>query len=260
MKNLILGYNNLIDTATLSGGSWSAALPLANLKSRILSKVARSSDAAAASTRIDIDLGSAKSVQAFGAIRTNLSASGATYRLRGSNDNTFAASLYDSGTASAAAQTPDLILGLDAAVTARYWRLEIVDTANASGYIQIGRLFIGTALAPADNYSKGAEIGYQSSTAVAKSVGGVKYFDRRPGERLFSFQLDWLTDAEALGQALELQRISGIHGEVLLVVDPADTIFNQKRHFLGTLQQLPPLKNPYLTNYQAAFNVVEVAA
>ncbi|MEC4750055.1 hypothetical protein [Methylomicrobium sp. Wu6] len=260
MKNLKLGYNNLIDSATLSGGSWNASLPLANLQSRILSKVARATNALAASTLINIDLGGAKAVQAFGAIRTNISASGATYRLRGSNDNTFATSLYDSGTTSANAQTPDLILGLDSAVTARYWRLEIVDTSNVAGYVQIGRLFIGPALAPADNYSKGAEIGYQNNTAVSRSVGGVKYFDRKPGERVFSFKLDWMTEAEALGQTLELQKICGIDGEVLLVVDPSDTTYNQKRHFLGTLQQLSMIENPYLTNYQAAFNVVEVAA
>jgi len=260
MSNLILGYNNLIDGATLSGGSWSESLPLANLKTRLLSKVARSSNAQAASTLIDIDLGSSKSVRAFGAIRTNLSVSGASYRLRGSNDITFATGLYDSGSVAANAQTPDLIIGLAATTNARYWRLEITDAANAAGYVQIGRLFIGPALAPADNYSKGAEIGYRSNSSFSRSIGGVKYFDRRTGERVFSFQLDWLTDAEALGQALELQRVADITGEVLLIVDPADTIFNQKRHFLGTLEQLSPLKNPYLTVHQAAFNVVEVVA
>jgi hypothetical protein len=258
MSNLILGYNNMIDAATLSGGSWEATLPLANLKSRYLSKVARSANDDAASTLINIDLGSAKPVQAFGAIKTNISASGATYRLRLGNDNTFATSLYDSGTVSANAQSPDLVLGLASAVTARYGRLEIVDTSNAAGYVQIGRLFLGPALAPADNYSKGAELGYQSRTSVQQSLGGVDHFDVRPGRRLFEFALDWLTEAEAFNQALELQRICDIHGEVLLIRDPADTTYNQKRHFLGRMEQLSPIKNPYLTNHQAGFRVLEI--
>ncbi len=41
-------------------GSWLAALPLTNLQARELAKVARSSDAALASTRFDIDLGVAR--------------------------------------------------------------------------------------------------------------------------------------------------------------------------------------------------------
>jgi hypothetical protein len=266
MKNIIIGYNNLIDAAALSGGSWNASLPLSNLQDRAasasapiyLSKVARSTNDDAASTLINIDLGSAKSVQAFGAIATNISASGATYRLRLGNDNTFAVTLYDSGTVAADAMTPDLIRGLDSAVTVRYGRLEITDTSNASGYVQIGRLFIGPALAPADNYSKGAELGYKSNSGVARSLGGVRHYDARQGERLFSFALDWLTEAEAHNQALELQRICDIVGEVLLIRDPEDTTYNQRRHFLGTLQQLSPIKNPYLTLHQAGFEVLEI--
>jgi hypothetical protein len=257
MSNLILGYNNLIDAAALSGGSWNAALPLANLKSRYLAKVARSTTLYAV---VDIDLGSAKAVQAFGAIRTNISASGASYRLRGSTVSNFASSVYDSGALSANAQTPDLIVGLPSPVTARYWRFEVSDPTNAAGYIQIGRLFIGPALAPVDNYSKGAELGYQSRTGVQQSLGGVDHFDRRPGRRLFQFSLDWLTQAEAFNQALELQRLCDIHGEVLLIRDPADTTYNQQRHFLGRLQQLTPIKAPYLTLHQAGFEVLEIVA
>lgn len=258
MSNLILGYGNLIDAATLSGGSWEAALPLANLQSRVLSKAARSTNDDAASTLINIDLGSAQAVRAFGAIRSNISASGATYRLRGSDDNSFATSLFDSGTVSANAQTPDLIIGLSSTITARYWRLEIVDTANAVGYVQIGRLFIGPALAPADNYSFGAEIGYQSRTGVQSSLSGVDFFDSKVGRRLFAFQLDWLTAAEAYTSVLALHRTCDIAGEVLLIVDPADTTYNQQRHFLGRLQQLSSIKNPYLTNHQAGFEVLEI--
>jgi hypothetical protein len=260
MSNIQLGYSNYIDSATLSGGSWNASYPLANLKNRLLSKVARSTNDAAASSLINIDLGSAKPVQAFGAIKNNISASGATYRLRISNDNTFATSLYDSGTVSANAQTPDLILGLASPITGRYLRFEITDTLNALNYVQIGRLFVGPSLAPADNYSKGAEIGYVSSTGVQQSLGGVDYFDKKPLRRLFSFQLDWLTNAEAHAQALELQRLSDISEEVLLIIDPADTTYNQKRHYLGRLQQISRLKNPYLTLYQAGFDVLEIVA
>lgn len=258
MATILLGYNNYIDGAVLSGGSWSVPLPLANLQNRVLSKKARSNDAAANSTIINMDLGSAKPVRAFGAIAGNLSASGASFRLRGGNDVSFSTHLYDSGTLSANPHTPHLIMGLDSIVTARYWRLELIDTGNASGHVQLGRLFIGPALAPVDNYNKGAEIGYQTRSRVVESVGGAEYFDKKPLRRSFRFGLDWLSDAEAFHQALELQRLSDITEEVLLITNRADIPYGQKRHFLGRLSQLNPLTNPYLTIYQTAFEVLEI--
>lgn len=258
MANILLGYNNYIDGATLSGGSWSVPLPLSNLKNRLLSKKARSNDDAANSTIINIDLGSAKPVQTFGAIASNVSASGATFRLRGGNDVSFSTYLYDSGTLSANKQTPNLIIGLDSAVSARYWRLELIDTANAAGYVQLGRLFIGPALSPADNYNKGADIGYQSRSRVIESLSGIEYFDKKPVRRSFKFALDLLSDADAFNQVLELQRLSDITQEVLLITDRDDVTYNQKRHFLGRLSQLSPLTNPYLTKYQAGFEVFEI--
>jgi hypothetical protein len=45
MSNLLLGYSNRVDAATLSGGSWlTASLPLDNLKDRRQAKVARSAN------------------------------------------------------------------------------------------------------------------------------------------------------------------------------------------------------------------------
>ena len=43
MQAPIFAYKNFFDSATLSGGSWLAALPLANIQDRRLAKLARSS-------------------------------------------------------------------------------------------------------------------------------------------------------------------------------------------------------------------------
>lgn len=258
MANLILGYNNLIDSATLSGGSWHASYPLANLKSRVLAKKARSNNDLAASTVINVDLGIARKVQAFGAIASNLSATNATIRLRGSNDSSFASSAYDSGLLATTVQTPDVTLAWDTPVTVRYWRLEIADTLNTSGYLEIGRLFLGQALRAGDNYSKGAELGYQSRSTVVTSLGGVEYFDRVNNRRTFNFVFDWLTAPEAYQTVLEVQKLADITEEVLLLADHEDNSYRQQRHFLGRLSQLSPIKAPYLTVHQAGFEVVEI--
>ncbi|WP_427500811.1 hypothetical protein ACQE3E_15725 [Methylomonas sp. MED-D] len=261
MANLMLGYGNLIESSdTLSGGSWSTSFPLANVKNRRLAKVARTVDDATGSSWLNIDLGANRTAQCFAAIRTNLSAAG-VFRVRaaGNGDSTYSVPLYDSGYVSAAAFTPDLILGLAASISARYWRLEIADSSNPDGYIEIGRIFVGPALAPADNMSYGNHIGYRSRSEVVQTQGGAMIGLRRVGQRQFQFALDWMNEAEAIA-ALELQRVVDITDEVLLIRDRTDTTYNQQRHFLGQLSELSPIDNPYVLTHQVGFNVVEVIA
>jgi hypothetical protein len=84
---MILGFPNRIDACTLSGGSWVAGLPLDNLKNRVIGKVARSTDDALASTKFDIDMSSAKIVNALAVINHNLSLA-AQFRIRATNEST----------------------------------------------------------------------------------------------------------------------------------------------------------------------------
>ena len=257
MSNILIGYSNYIDAATLSGGSWSATLTQANIKNRLLAKVARTANALAASSIVDVNLTSAKTVKAFGVIATNISASGATYRIRGSNDNTFATSLYDSGTVSAVKQTPNIIIGIAAGVVAQYWRLEITNTSNAAGYIQIGRIFIGNAFIPTINYSYNGSFGYRTTTGVVTSIGEIDYFDQRPLRKSMQLSMDWLTNAEEEA-ALSLIYAADIDGEVLVVPNPDDTTYNQRNNFLARLAQLSPLQNPYYNINKTAFDFLEI--
>ena len=73
MAKLQLSLTNVADAATLSGGLWLGTAPLANLQQKLLSKVARSVDLLAASTRLDVDLGNASTIVRFVALaRHNL--------------------------------------------------------------------------------------------------------------------------------------------------------------------------------------------
>jgi hypothetical protein len=84
-QNVMLGFPNRIDESSLSGGSWLAALPLANLKNRTLGKLARSTDLAPASTWLKMDLGAPRKIRALDLRNHNLSA-GAKVRIRASNE------------------------------------------------------------------------------------------------------------------------------------------------------------------------------
>lgn len=271
MATILLSYNNRSDVATLSGGSWLASLPLTNLQDRRLGKVARSSNALTTSTTFDIDLGASATypIGVYALVAHNLSAS-ATVRIRASGDPTFATSLYDSGTVSAwpAGLIPTSLLEWEnsnfwlgtisdqaragfrspyvcintARTLARYHRVSISDTTNTDGYCQLGRLFLADIWSPTYNYQSGASLGWSDPTVIDTSVGGTRYYDQRNRYRTFTFRLGWVTQTEAYTQAMEMQRLVGMSGEVLVIPDSADATNGLRRNFLGrmsSLKQLP---------------------
>ncbi|RQR37855.1 hypothetical protein [Burkholderia sp. Bp9142] len=93
MANVLLGFPNRTDTATLSGGDWQT--PLSNLQDRRLSRVARSATALKEATRFDVDLGVPRKVSLFAIVRHNLGLN-ARYRIRVAQDSAFQNVIYDS--------------------------------------------------------------------------------------------------------------------------------------------------------------------
>lgn len=151
------------------------------------------------------------------------------------------------------------IVKLASVVTQRYWRIEIADTTNPAGYVQIGRLFMAKGWTPSVNYSYGAGLGYQDPTPVDTSLSGAEYFDVRSRYRVFNFGLEYITETEAYSNALELQRLAGISGEVLVMPDSADNLASQPlRAFVGRLQQSGAVTQPQPNTYSASFEVKEL--
>lgn len=266
MANIVLAYNNRVDAATLTGGSWSSTLPRANLQNRLIKKVARTADAVITSTLVNVDLGGSYAIGAVALINHNISVDGLV-RVRGNVSSTMTSPLYDSGwvaawptgvvddpeweadnfwlaTLSAAEragfQAPYINLDTGRTV-ARYWRIEVDDTGNSDGYVQIGRLFMADIWAPERNYITGAGLSYEDNSAFDTSLGGQKFFDVRDRLRVHRIAWDALSEADAYNQVLEMQRLCGISGEVLHIPDPDDTSYAVRRNFVGRLRSLQPI-------------------
>lgn len=286
MSNALIGYYNRVDAGTLTGGSWAATLPRANLQNRIVAKVARSTDATLASTKFDIDIGADKVSRVAALIGHNFSLA-AKYRLRCGTDATFVTNLFDSGWVDVwppvynstdldwqalnwwsgkylaeeiAGITWQKIIDLGSAMNARYWRFEIDDTTNTAGYVEIGRLFIGPAWQPTINMSYGAGIGWEDKTEVQEALSGAEFFDQRRPYRVAQFQTGFMETDEGFSRAFEIHRRSGVHEEVLFVWDPDDTIHAVRRQFMGRLRQLSPIEYPYdgLDRTKTAWEIKEL--
>lgn len=284
MANALIAYQNRVDSATLTGGSWASGLPLSNLKDRILSRVARSTDALAASTSFNTTLDKGRTISVVALCRHTLSES-ATWRIRAYNDAGLTELLYDSTVVdiwpsvadslqlewsddnfwSGKPSAEDLedyywnaIHVLTAPVNAQYWKFDLVDTGNPAGYIEIGRLFMSEAWIPVLNMSYGASLGYTSRTDVEEAWDGTEYFDYRAPYRTAQFSLDNMLTDEAMTRALDMQRIADINREVLFVWDTEDIEHLIRRSFLGRVQQMSPIEQPYYEAHRTSYTLKEL--
>jgi hypothetical protein len=265
VTNILIGYANYVGSATLAGGSWASGNPLANLKDSRLALTARSSNAATGSTIITADLGAAKRVRVVGLVNHNLSI-GATVTVEGSSSSGFspvgvtsgAVLAWPTGTVAADTTYPRPTVGVALDATYRYWRVSISNAGNPAGYVQLGRLFIADGWRPSINMQSGATLGFETDTAVERSLGGAEFFGVRPLRRVMRFGLPPLPVAEAYGYGFEIMRRAGVHEEVFLIPDESDTANRHRRDFMGRLRVLNALEHPYGDSATAAFEVAEL--
>lgn len=284
MGNIMLGFPNRADTAMLSNGSWVASLPLTNLQRRLIGQVARTTDTALTSTRIDINLGTSKNTRLVNLTNHNLSL-GATYRITASPDSAYGTLAYDSGWLPVWPQvypyssleweddnfwtgqyTQEQIAGYTTSLThilptskvVQYWRIELNDAANLAGYVQAGRLFIGPAWQPTNNMSYSNSLAWETKTVVDEAISGAEYFDVRLPYRVAKVSFDWMATDEAMTNAFEITRRAGIDQEVMYIHDPDDTVHALRRRFLSRMRTLNPIENPYFNQNKQAFEFKEL--
>jgi hypothetical protein len=253
---LVLGYANQIDVSTLSGGSWNASYPLANLKTRYLYQKTRSVNALAASTVITLDLGEAQNIGVVALIGHNLTPEEATVRIQGASNTSFSPTLYDSTVETVYSGT-DYAKAIPT-TRCRFWRITISDVGNTAGYVELSRLFIGWKFAPSVTNDYGATTEIESFTVVQQALAGPEYFDERPNRRVWRGQLSWLTQTEAYRMLMTMLRQQDVSREVYLIEDDTDFGFRAERNFLGRMRSLSAIEYPYPLRNAAALEIAEV--
>lgn len=258
----LLGYDNLIDAATIGGlGSWETSAPDTNVGTWALADTARTTDVLATSTKLLVDHGSAKAKRVFALMGDNAS-SAATIRIK-CGTTPGGAEVLDTGAISRWHFSPlaghvgalyEAIIPLDAEVSSRYDTIEIVDTTNPAGYLDVGRLFIGRALAFTWNPRWGLREGHADLSKVGLAYGGADWpqVNRRP--RTVSFEAGDMTLSEG-DLALEIEQLSGLTGEVLFAPYVGVPARMQRAGMVGQMRALDGVGFPVYNTRSKAFSI-----
>lgn len=257
MRKAILGWDNYADTAAYTPSSEVTSLPAENLATPQVTKPWRTATAGAPWLRVDIQ--GSRNVGVIAFMRVNLTPAG-KIRVRASNSDpdVLTGLVYDSGLVDA---NVDARFGMaihllpEGGKNAQYWRIDLSDTGL--DYYEAGRLFIGPAWSPSVNYSYGWRQGYTDLSKRSRSRGGQTYVDSNRTYRYFAVTFDYLTKEEAEEALLEMDRIIGLRGDVLAVLDPDDTNSPGRSSIWGQLQELSAVVNPQFEVYQKSIQIEE---
>lgn len=253
---MIIAWDNKADVAALTTDSEIATLPASNVQQPHVSRKWHTV-AGVKSAYLIMDMASSLSCSVLALLGTNFT-SGGTLRLRGSDSDATGATgeKYDSGTVNAG-----VVAGYGAAyksftaAAARYWRLDLADASVASN-LQVGRVFLGPSWMPSVNQEYGWSVTPLDPSDLDESYGGQDYADIRPQRRQLQFSLNFMDQAEMVGNAFAMARANGRVTDVLAIHDIAGAYLSQQSVW-GLLQASEPLVNDDWNIYRQKFTIKE---
>jgi hypothetical protein len=243
----------------IEGEFFESDYPLSNLQVTQPGKVARTIDDAEATTNFVLDADGSQTWQMFALINHNIS-TGATVRIRVANNIGFSPSVMDETITidNSSVSWGSLPWGAfpwdgvedefpggftafylhDTPVSGGRVLIEVSDTNNPDGYVQIGRFLAGVPFTPTNNLQYGFSIGVVDDSKTERTIGGSVFVQEKPKRRRFNIELGFLTQAEAF-EAHEILHQLGRGKGVLAVIDPEDESGDLMRRMLyGTLTDL----------------------
>jgi hypothetical protein len=253
IQNVTFGFP--IYSPTLSGGSWDSDFPISRALIPVMTDVARSSDATLASTQFVMTLNPARSVQTVGIALTNASVEAQVrITLRDGDDATLQTTgwfdvwrkiyePFELGWGEPSFMTLRLeVENLEALVVpytifssaslASSVLVEIDDTSNTDGYVEVGYCQCASARELSVNMAPGAQEGFLARSEVQVSSGGVRSVERRDKPRTLAFTTTIPTD-ERRGVINTMQRLLDLDEPFLVIQEPTgDRFANQTSLFM----------------------------
>jgi len=141
---------------------------------------------------LKFDFGSAKSITSF-AIRYHNLSSSATLKLQGHTADSWSSPDVDE----TISITDDVIFKfLSSAQSKRWWRIYINDVDNSDGYVELGRVFLGTYFAPTVNCRRDYSVDWVDPSTIMFSDGGQLSSNKKTKYGYESYVFEYITDTD----------------------------------------------------------------
>ena len=116
------------------------------------------------------------------------------------------------------------LVSIDNAAAYLYARIDFADAANPDGYIDVGRIALGRAWQPTVNVDLDPAISFVPIDVQEVNSYGQTFTDPRPyAQRQFDLSFSGGDQDEVHDYAMELSRLRGQAGDVIVCLDPAAT-------------------------------------
>ena len=164
--------------------------------------------------------------------------------------------IYDSGTVAAGVVAGFMQSAVIAAqtYTARYARVDITDSANPDGFLNIPLVYAGPVWQPTSNIAAATVLGQDSAEANVVTRGGqeypVLYWRRRRWDAAFL----GIRAAEVWASAMAMDAVARTGANILFVPDPASADLAREATF-GRLQALADVGFPYAIKDRRSWRV-----
>lgn len=249
------------DAAVMAAGSQVATLPVANLQDYQPKKVWRSGGTTDYVTAV---FAAPVAANMLALVGHNLSAAG-VIRVRGAASlaGTTSSPPVDTGWVSAwpntgkptsanwASYLSPVLWANDAEY--QYWRVDIADPSAARSFIQAGRLMIGRYWQPSINFDLGGTpLGFDQQDVQVATDYGQTFTDRRTrsAPRLFALTMSAGDKREVLDGIAEIQRLRGMWGDVVCLLDPNATTDLHRHSMQGVFKT--PQQHSIVQQFTAA--------
>lgn len=220
MAKCLIGYTNQVETGVVRAESEVADRPASNLQSPNGGAIWQTSGTT--SSWFEVDAGAAANWRALGLFRTNLTSSATVRWMLGSTAG--GVEIFDSGVMAAGvvAGFGQTVTVLASDMAARYLRCEISDSTNPDSNIQVGLAYAGPVWEPSLNFQYGGTPApyREDGNNVTRTKGGQDYVTVGWLKRLEEFPFRYLTAGEAHQEILDLDLVSRLGGNALVIPNP----------------------------------------
>lgn len=142
--------------------------------------------------------------------------------------------------------------------TYRFFRVQVIDTQNPSGYVEIGKVLFGKATQFLRLPSEGFEFSIIDQSKEQSTAYGHKYFDLYPLRNELSVDFSYMSysDAESLIQVFEAL---GTTEPVFCVIDPLENSYDKDRFAIyGRIDSNLRARHKTVTYFDLDMKIVEI--